>query len=139
MGLRFFKRGSKYNGVSDALHSIRQEFEAIWSKIDNYVAPEDSVSSEQQNYIPQISYAGRSEDYEYNRDFKLILTQVVGGWQVRVVDGATYNPLTESSDSSLAYVNGDSYNVSPVRFGVLNANTTFALRFSLSRASMKML
>lgn len=84
MGLRFFKRGNKYTGVSDALHSIRQEFEAIWSKIDNYAAPEDSVSSEQNSYIPEIN---AQADTQYKGMFKIErVTNADGTWRLHVYD-----------------------------------------------------
>lgn len=75
-------------------------------------------------------YVSSANDTGYNQDFKLVLIQVAGGWQVRIVDGATYNPSSGSSDSSLVYVNGDPYTVSLWTSPVLSSNNGFWLRFN---------
>ena len=108
MGLKFFKRGN-YTGVTEALTLIRQEFESLWSKVDNQRRPEESSVAEQQSYVPQISTGSTS----YNGYFTIKLTENVDDsiWLIEVVDGATYDEIQHTSGKSPCMVNNTQYAV----------------------------
>jgi hypothetical protein len=118
MGLRFFKRGNKYSGVSDALHSIRQEFEAIWGKIDNYIAPEDSVSSEQNSYIPEITMQA---DTQYKGMFVISLITNTSGDNVE--HKITVREGGVSVYAGIAKVNSDRFYVDSFESDKLNTDS----------------
>lgn len=64
--------------------------------------------------------------YEYNGAYKLILD----GDRVRIVDGATYNPETKTSEDMLVYVNQTQFYVKPYISSSKTSDATFALHFT---------
>ena len=121
MGLKFFNKKS-YPNMAEALGAIRQELKALWDR-DSGVTETTSMST-QQSYIPTTDSSTVS--YEYNGPYKMILD----GNRVRIVDGATYNPESKTSDDMLVYVNQKKYYAKPFVSEVKTADATFALRFT---------
>lgn len=63
---------------------------------------------------------------EYNGPYKMILD----GNRVRIVDGATYNPATKTSDKMLVYVNGCTLYAEPFTSQPKISSATFAMCFT---------
>lgn len=76
--------------------------------------------------LTDMLFGGSGGSYEYNGPYKMILD----GNRVRIVDGATYNPESKTSDDMLVYVNQKKYYAKPFVSEVKTADATFALRFT---------
>lgn len=84
---------------------------------------------------PDFVFGAIATDNEYNSYFKLVLVTEQNGentqYKVAVVDGATYDPATHSSDTMACKVNDMSFYVPPfITDEAIKKNTLFLLKFT---------
>lgn len=122
MALKYFNKRT-YTDVGEALSAIRKELEDIRGNTANtYI--EEGAGSNPQSYIPEIQ--DTDAEYEYNGPYKMILD----GDKVRIVDGATYNEKTKTSDDMLVVVNNTTMYAKPFVSESKTADAVFAMCFT---------
>lgn len=122
MVLKYFNKRN-YTSIPEALSDIRKELMALWDR-EMPQTDEATGGGQVQQYMPQL-YADTSNG-GYRADYRLILE----GNKVRVVDGATYNATTKTSDDMLVYVNGMAFYAAPFLSEPKDSDATFAIRFT---------
>lgn len=119
MALKYFNKRN-YASVPEALSDIRKELTALWDR-DVPMVEDQIVGSQPQQYIPQIT-----NNNTYNGAYKMILD----GDRVRIVDGATYNSTTKTSDDMLVVVNNTTMYAKPFLSEPKTADAVFAMCFT---------